>query len=118
MTISLVTRPYSFREQIIKRSEDNRCSSNASEAVTDKWVFPFSFVYRPDNSSQNVGWNVFKVDEGIEKLRRAPPYLRCSDGRPSKPPAFLVFSFFKASFTSTVKSSSTSSLLSLDREVR
>ena len=126
MTISLENRPYFFKEQILKTFENNKCSSNASEAVTVKWVFLFSFVYRADNSGQNVGWNVCTRRMKALKIcfnhrvRRAPPYLRCSGWRPSNPPAFLVFSFFKASSTSsTVKSSSTiSSLLSLDREVR
>ena len=43
MTIILETRPYSFKEQIIKRSEDNRCSSNASEAVTDHNIITVEF---------------------------------------------------------------------------
>ena len=126
MTISLENRPYFSKEQILKRFEEDKYSSNASEAVTVKWVFLFSFVYRADNSGQNVGWNVCTRRMKALKIcfnhrvRRAPPYLRCSGWRPSNPPAFLVFSFFKASSTSsTVKSSSTiSSLLSLDREVR
>ena len=66
-------RPYSFKQQILKSFEDNRCcSSDALEAVTVKWVFTFTFVYRADGASQNVGWNVFKgphfMDEGIENL--------------------------------------------------
>ena len=46
----------------------NSCSSYASETVTVKWVFAFNFVYRADDTSQNVRWNVFKVDEGNENL--------------------------------------------------
>ena len=68
MTICLENKPYSFKQQVLKGFEDNRCSSDASEAVTVKWVFAFTFVCRADDTSQNVGWNVFKVDEGIENL--------------------------------------------------
>ena len=58
-------RSYPFKQQVLKRFEDN---SYASETVTVKWVFALTFVYRPDDTSQNVRWNVFKVDKVIENM--------------------------------------------------
>ena len=54
------------------------------------------------------------------RVRRAPPYLRCSGWRLLIPPAFLAVNLFRVSSTSSTvkKSSTTSSLLSLDSEVR